>query len=78
MKYNMMSLNSDNNRHIAVCTTNATNPDDAVRATANFFNMVIGKPCDAVADDTGRIVYMRPRSRDPKRDFENWEDAQWG
>jgi hypothetical protein len=61
MKYNMMSLNSDNTRHIAVCTTDATNPDDAVKATANFFNMVIGKPCDAVTDDTGRIVYMRPK-----------------
>ena len=32
----------------------------------------------AICDQLNVRFHGRPRLRDPKRDFENWEDAQWG
>ena len=64
LTFTMMTIqpNADGGIHVAVCKTDAKTADDAVKATSNFFDMTVGQPCDAVADDTGRIVWCRPLS----------------
>jgi len=56
----------------------AANPDNpkCIHGPGNYADQI----CDAstVIHYRNEHKIRRPRSRDPKRDFENWEDAQWG